>query len=160
MNLRLIRGMTQSDLCDRISELGDVPVTVAAESMWESGKRQISPTHLHYIAMALDVMEQDLFDWDSPNEQDRVRAIIKATKYSEHERQILRYAALDWPGDTHALIEYIGIGLSLPPEERADGYNYGIWIYENARKKGRVIKRPFDVNMKLIKKKLEILEDI
>lgn len=160
MAIRILRGMSQSELCDRIAVLGDTPVTVSAESLWESGKRQITATHMHYLAAALEVTEQDLFDWNAQTSGDPVRAVVQAAKYSEHERAILRYAALDWDCDSHALIEMIGAMISLPPEDQAEGYNYMMWVFEKAAKEGRLMQRPFEVDTKMLHKKIDILEGL
>ena len=155
---RTLRGMTQRELCDRLSELGDDPVSVPTLSSWEHGTRSISAAHLYYLAQALQVVPIELYDGEQLHAQDRARAVLRAVNYSEHERQILRFAALDWTGDTHALIEWIGAYMSMCPDQRADAAGYLIYLYESSLRKGYRLNAPYMTNLKLLKKKLDILE--
>lgn len=157
--IRVLRGMTQRQLADALAALGDEPVTVATVSMWEAGARAVSAVHLCGLADALQVMVQDFIDGQDAHYHDQIRAVAAAAHLSSHERAILRWLCLDWPGDVHGLIEWIGVYGTLAPADRADAAEYLLSVYRRARDAGRLppALRPYDVDLTSILRKIDVL---
>lgn len=125
-NIRRARhrsGMTLTQLANRMAELGGRPVSGCTVGAWERNEKQIDARHIPYLAMALRCSISSLFEEGTIPAEDLIMDLALKEEYLQltvAERRILIYAFLFWPGNIHALLQMLGLYVSLPPMARAD----------------------------------------
>lgn len=62
-SIRLKRGLTQSQLSDRIFEKTGITMSVSSISFFETNERQMSGLQLRAVAIALRTTESKLYEW-------------------------------------------------------------------------------------------------
>lgn len=61
--IRLKRGLTQSELSDRIFEKTGISMSVSTISFFENNERQMSGLQMRAVSIALRTSEKHLYEW-------------------------------------------------------------------------------------------------
>jgi transcriptional regulator with XRE-family HTH domain len=62
-SIRLSKGLTQSQLSDRIFDKTGIRISVTTISYFETNERQMSALQLRAAAIALKTTEKKLYEW-------------------------------------------------------------------------------------------------
>ena len=135
--VRKVRGMSCHDLADKISEILNTPISEASVSSWERGDRRIFADQLSAVSKVLHA-PVCLFTGDCSEEESDLIESVKA--FSDHHKDIVKYACLRWDGDKDALIEFVALYMKLPKSFRREISGMGIILYELAERAEQVIQ--------------------
>lgn len=136
--IRKEQNMTIRQLADAISEKSGESYSESMISMWESGKRRIYADQLWYICRVLKTNPTHMFP--VPIEHDVESTIDEVKSFREEEYNIFLYMLTSWNGNVNALIQFIGLYMSLPKQLRQDIAGMGIHMYELGLKEHKVVK--------------------
>ena len=116
--IRIVRGMTQSDLADKLAEYMDDTYTSKAIGAWERGLRRPPPEALVGLCFALDCSLYSLFYPDSES-TDAIRRIQdEVASLSRRHHESLNFLTNEWLGNLPPLIEADRAYALLPPARR------------------------------------------
>ena len=133
---RKLRSLSTRELADIICGLG-YETNGAQIGAWERGERSVSAEQLYYISMALRCSTTSLLpEYEATYDSNRVLA--EYHKLPQDEQDILRYMLMFWGGDTHALIQFCGLYMAMPPADRAEVAAMGVIQYEKSEAKGNI----------------------
>lgn len=130
-NVRKTRGMSLMKLSNRIAELFNVDISANLISMWERGERRVSVEHLNYLCKALDCTPNLICP--GFNQKPSERLIEELGALPKNEQEILEFAATRWEGNSHALIQFCGLYMSLPRRLREGIAFMGLSLHEKGR---------------------------
>jgi transcriptional regulator with XRE-family HTH domain len=149
--------MTLKDLANALSDYG-IEVSEKTVSAWESGRNQISAEKLFYVTRALGCTVQSIYAVDIVDPD--ARLLQELCALSDKERAILMYAATQWQGDTHALIEFVALYMSLNKKTRFDIAGMGVHQFSKAHAAGELVPGVPEVDIDMIEQKwLRLLKD-
>lgn len=129
---RLARGYTLSQLATALADHG-VVITNKTISEWERGTVHISAENIFNLSKVLGCTINALYG--IPDDDCYTGTVIDLT---DDERKIVQYAGNKWDGNTHALLAFVSLYMSLPKSDRADIAGMGLHQYEQAQASGRV----------------------
>ena len=149
--LRKLRGLTLKQVGDIVNkEYGEV-LSAALISAWQRGERRVSAQHLLMLSHALQCPVNSLFGVDS-----NIRLHVETL--SQHERQIIQYLFTNWQGDTHALIEFVGMYMASDRQARSEMADGCLYVYNRQIKNGMKQIACYHVNVNYIREKLKMLK--
>lgn len=128
--------MTQSELAAKLTILSGEQVSSLMISRWERGERIIPAHILGYAAQALYTSAQGFFDMHTT--QDDKRLLMEYAALSEREKNILRYIASGWDGDTHALAHWVAMYISIKREARENVAGTAVAQYQEMCRRGLI----------------------
>lgn len=143
--IRRIKGLTQAQLAEAV---GVSPQTVGA---WERGDRRIYADQVQAVAAALSCSPTSVYgqrtDMTDGAEAMRQRFLDEVASLQAADKLILNHALTKWRGDKHALLQFIGLYMALPPEYRQHIALEGLLQHGIAADAGRIDAKapPFDV---------------
>lgn len=144
--IRRIRGLSQAELATAMALLG-CDVTSGQVGSWERAQKTISAEQLYYVAAALGVSTDSLYDSDNMSADDE-RMLSEIASHPQDDRAILRYIATSWSGDDRAMIHFAGMYAALPAGVRVDVAIAGITEYLRCKESGTLsVELPIDVDM-------------
>lgn len=114
--IRTLRNMKQAELAAKLTILSGEQVTALQVSRWERGERTIPAHMIGYAAQALHTSAQGFYDYKTT--QDDKRLLLEYAALPEREKNILRYIVSGWDGDTHALVHWLAMYVSVRREKR------------------------------------------
>lgn len=124
---RKVKGLTLRQLADAVAASSGLTLSGTTVGYWERGQKTISAMQLHYVALALDVQEQTLFDLGGFNQVEEKGNFAGMLNY-----------ALNWKGNKKALVQFVKLYMTLQKRDRADIAGVGISIYHQAEKARRI----------------------
>lgn len=136
--MRRIKGLTQAELAAKLTIASGEEVTPLTISRWERGERVIPAYMLGYAAVVMGVSVQAFFDMHTTMSDKRL--LIEYAALPEREKEILRYIASGWNGDTHALAHWVAMYTSVQRSERADIAGLAIHQYKEVMKRDKIDK--------------------
>lgn len=144
--LRKLRGYSLQELSDRIQAGCGAELSANLISMWERGERRITVSQLDCICRGLGCTPNLLCP--GCNAEPPRRVLQEYTALSAGEKRILEYAALEWDGNTHALIQFCALYMALPRRLRESIAFVGISAFEKGRKENVILPDapPVDVS--------------
>ncbi|MCQ2558790.1 MAG: helix-turn-helix domain-containing protein [Oscillospiraceae bacterium] len=135
--LRKLRGYSLQDLSDRIQAQCAADLSANLISMWERGERRITVSQLDCLCKGLGCTPNLLCP--GYNAEPSQRVLQEYTALSEEEKRILEYAALEWDGNTHALIQFCALYMALPRRLREGIAFVGISAFEKGQKENVIL---------------------
>lgn len=144
--LRKLRGYSLPELSDRIQAQSGADFSANLISMWERGERRITVSQLDSVCKGLDCTPNLLCPgYNAPASQ---RVLQEYTALPEDEKRILEYAALEWDGNVHALIQFAALYMALPRRLREGIAFVGISAFEKGQKENVILPGapPVDVS--------------
>lgn len=144
--IRRLRGYSLQDLSDRIQTQCEEDISANLLSMWERGERRINARQVDCICKGLGCTPNLLFPgYDMEPSQ---RVLQEYTALSNEEKRILEYAALEWDGNTHALLQFCALYMALPRRLREGIAFVGISVFEKGQKEHVILPDapPVDVS--------------
>lgn len=150
---RTERKMTLQDVADRMVQYGANDVTGSKVGAWERCERPVSAENLLYLSMALGVSVYYLYYGDAISETTK-RLLREIISRSEREKETLLYSATQWDGNSHALIEWVRMYMSLPREYRLDVSGLAINQYRHLLHEN-VFKPSLDVDVRFLQQEWE-----
>lgn len=130
--IRKLRGYSLPELSDKIQSMCGEELSPNLISMWERGERRMNVSQLDSICKGLDCTPNLLCPGYGAEPSQRVLQEYNALQ--ENEKRILEYAALEWDGNTHALIQFAALYMALPRRLREGIAFMGISAFEKGQK--------------------------
>lgn len=153
---RRVRGMSQIEVAMKYADLTGKTISQTQISTWENGSRRIYADQLHTLAKIYNCTPYDLMD-DKKHSVDRLHSHIEVLP-SRH-KETMQYAAVNWPGDTMALIENLRVYMQMPPEYRRRCIEYELYEYEQARIRGELYREAPDPDVEYIRERCDRIGD-
>ena len=141
--MRKSRGLTLNQLADRITYAGGRRFSACTISAWERSEKSIDAQYIPILASALDCSIASFYEERTPTPDEEIRSIIMTEEYeslSHNEQEIIYNAFTQWNGNIHALIQMVGIYISLPPASRSDISVMSIIKFEKTEEKTEFAK--------------------
>lgn len=132
--IRKLRGMNLQDLSDRIQKTSGVDYSGNLISMWERGERRIAADQLDAICKGLECTPNLILPGYNTIPSERV--LQEYAALPDGEKRILEYAATQWDGNTHALVQFTALYMALPRRLREGIAFVGISAFEKGQKEG------------------------
>lgn len=136
---RKVKGITIKELADIVSEKSGQPVSGTSVGYWERGKKNISALQLHYVADALDIKEQTLYNLGDFNGVEAEGSFANMLNF-----------ALQWKGNRKALVQFVRLYMCLNKKDRADVAGMGIEHYYTAKIYGKLEDNAPDIDIKYL----------
>lgn len=153
--IRKLRGLSIQELSNTILSKCGEDFSANLISMWERGERRISVSQLDCICKGLCCTPNLLCP--GYNSEPSQRVLQEYTALTEDEKRILEYAALEWDGNTHALIQFAALYMALPRRLRESIAFVGISAFEKGLKENAIPPDAPKVDVLYIEKQWEHL---
>lgn len=157
LNIRKIRkrrGLTMSQVADRYSIISGTAISSGLIGSWERSERRIFADQAFWLAKALQCHVAKIYDMpvEDPAEDDEMldRINVDVRSLPPEEQKILLMAAESWNGNTLALIQCVGLYMSLGKADRSDISFILLHLYRKALEEGRLVKDAPEVNVAFI----------
>ena len=133
--IRASNNMTLQEVSNALTDLG-FPMSVQTLSQLENNKRKLSGEQLYYICQALGCTPMHII----PNPNFNKNKIISdaVMSLSNDGKNIIEYCVTSWHGNSKALLKFVGLYISLPPQLRNLISGMGVSTYNYAQKTGQI----------------------
>lgn len=139
---RTLRGMSQADLAQRMTDICGKKFSTQQISQWETGDANVSAATLEIVAEAIGCTEYALHHTKSEHTDFDVRAQTILRGLTSHQREVLHYLVSEWDGDWGAALENIAAYATMKSlEARAESSGINITIYKQEHAAGRTDPR-------------------
>lgn len=147
--------MTQAELAAKLTIASGEQVLPVTVSRWERGERNIPAYMLGHAARVLRTSAQAFYDYKTT--PDDKRLLLEYAALPEREKNILRYIASGWDGDTHALAHWVAMYTSVSRPHRADIVGFSIQQYKNILNAGNIVSGAPAPDMEYLERACDIL---
>lgn len=138
--------MTQKEVADKYAILSGEYVSANMISMWEHGKRKIYAYQYYYLCNVLGRPSIPI----SMEGYKHIELEYDIKQLSSEELNILKYVFNHWDGNTHALIQFIGLYASLPKKLRQDIAGMGCHMYKIGLREHKLVENAPDIDFDYI----------
>lgn len=153
---RIERQLTLQEVADKMIEHGAEDVNGCKVGAWERNERPVTAQNLLYLSMALGVSVYYLYYGDVISDTTK-RLLRQIISRSEREKETLLFSAAQWDGNSHALIEWVRMYMSIPRKYRSDVAGLAINQYRHLLHEN-IIKPQIDVDIKMLQEELNKID--
>lgn len=165
MNIRQIRkarGLTIEEVANKYAAVSGEAISSGLIGAWERNEKRISASQVYFISRSLECSIERLYEQPDADQKTMLERIFSEYRsLSKNDQSILFMACDRWKGNTAALIQSVGMYMSMIRKDRAEVAFMCLHQYEKAREAGRLIPDAPEVDpefieqewFKLLKKK-------